>query len=584
MARLILEHPTMIRFRLCLVGLLLVSSGVHAFVPTYDSPKSRGSLELAAVTDTCDVAVFGGGFGGLYTALAIAREDKQLRQRGKKKKPLDIVLVEPTESFVFLPLLYDLTVGTATEAEVCPAYQELLEGSGVRHVRASLDSMAQQSSSAILKPASPQAPSELTYSSAVVAVGASPQSMLSSIPGALDYAQPFYTAEDAKLTRRLLARLEEEQQKGLPSPRIAIVGGGFGGVEMAACVQRKLPKASVTLLSRGAPMAGTRAEPLIQKALQKLGVVVEECSVEAIVKVDKNEDASEGRTQKQRVIVKRAPWGDNDDSSSSNPVDTSEPWDVVFWTAGSAPAQPVADGLEGLRKSDSGRLAVDSSLRCFACEEVQMTGESTEDVRTVKRLKMEQPAVWALGDCAEIVSLNDQPAVPKTAQAAMQQAEVVAFNLLAQLEGSSSSGKASSKQFQFQDLGSMLTLGGPNAALMAPAAGAFAPLFTPVLDTMGEALGFADKLLEATAGRSPVVEKFGLSPETLGLSLGSYGLGVESGGAPGTLAGTLTGAARRAVYAARMPTNRQRAVAGTSAAISTAAALAKEIATRNQEE
>lgn len=130
----------------------------------------------------------------------------------------------------------------------------------------------------------------------------------------------------------------------------------------------------------------------------------------------------------------------------------------------------------------------------------------------------------------------------------------------------------------------MLTLGGPNGALMAPRDGAFAPLFAPLLDTVGGALGFADKLLEATVGRSPVVEKFGLSPETLGLSLGSYGLGVESGAAPGTLAGTLTGAARRAVYAARMPTNRQRAVAATSAAISTAAALAKEASARKNQE
>ena len=129
----------------------------------------------------------------------------------------------------------------------------------------------------------------------------------------------------------------------------------------------------------------------------------------------------------------------------------------------------------------------------------------------------------------------------------------------------------------------MLTLGGPNAALMAPKEGAFAPLFSPLLDTVGTALGVADKVVEATLGQSPTAEKLGLTPETLGLSLGSYGIGVDSGAAPGTLAGTLTGAARRAVYAARMPTNRQRAVAATSAAISTAAALAKEAAARNQD-
>lgn len=533
-------------------------------------------------SDACDVAIFGGGFGGLYTALAISR---QAQQRGQS---LDIVLVEPSESFVFLPLLYDLTVGTATETEVCPDYRDLLAGTGVRQVKASLESFDAASntgSSAVLGPSSPQAPSRLNFQSAVVAVGASPERILASVPGALDFAQPFYTAADAKQTRRLLARLEDQATaattKGTSptrTSRVAIVGGGFGGVELAASVQRKLPSTSVTLLSRGAPMAGTRAEPLIHKALERLGVTVEMCSVEALSAgaVDSDKD----RPLNPRIVVKRKPYGD-DSASEASDSDT-EPWDAVLWTAGSAPAQPVSDGLEGLRKSDSGRLAIDSSLRCFACEEATGDNPPYDDERMVKRITLDQPAVWALGDCAEIVAVTDQPAVPRTAQAAMQQADVVAFNLLAQLEETSKNGKASCKQFQYQDLGSMLMLGGPNGALMAPKEGAFAPLFAPMLDTFSGALGFADKLIQATVERSPVVEKFGLDPATLGLSLGSYGLGVESGGAPGTLAGTLTGAARRAVYAARMPTNRQRAVAATSAAISTAAALAKEATARNQ--
>jgi hypothetical protein len=153
----------------------------------------------------------------------------------------------------------------------------------------------------------------------------------------------------------------------------------------------------------------------------------------------------------------------------------------------------------------------------------------------------------------------------------MQQADVVAFNVLSQLDGKENS----VKRFQYQDLGSMLTLGGPNGAIMAPKEGVFAPVFGPLLDTAGKAFGFADKVFEATVGRPPLVD-------TLGLSLGSYGIGVESGGAPGTLSGTLSGAARRAVYAVRMPTNRQRVVAVASAAISTAVSLAKEAQANNQ--
>jgi NADH:ubiquinone reductase (non-electrogenic) len=508
--------------------------------------------------DNCDVAIFGGGFGGLYTALAVSREAQ------RKGRNLDVVLVEPTDTFVFLPLLYDLTVGTATEAEVCPSYADLLRGTGVRHVRASLESL-QEDTRAELRPTnansnnnnntSSKAPDTCTllFSAAVVAVGASPASILASVPGASTYAQPFYTALDAKKTRRLLNRLEAKMEStatatGSYRPRVAVVGGGFGGVEMAASVQRRLSaQASVTLLSRGRPMAGTRAEPLVDKALRKLGVTVEDVSVEALEQGDDN-----------KVLVRRKKTG------SDELVEDDSPWDLVLWTAGSRPSDPVADGCIGLLPSQSGRLAVDPTLRCVWEKEREGA-----------------PRVWALGDCAEVVQRKDdsQPVFPKTAQVAMQQAETVASNILAELEVKGR--KAPAKAFDYQDLGSMLTLGGPNGAVLAPSDGTFAPIFAPLLDTFGGVLGVADEVLSAF-GRSPVIEELGLNPETLGLSLGSHGLGVDDGAAPGTLAGTLTGAARRTVYAVRMPTNQQRAVSLLSATISTAAALAKEASDRNK--
>jgi NADH dehydrogenase FAD-containing subunit len=63
---------------------------------------------LGATTVDCNFAIYGGGFGGLYAALTLAGSNPNL----------DIVLVEPSESFVFLPLLYNLTIGTATESYV----------------------------------------------------------------------------------------------------------------------------------------------------------------------------------------------------------------------------------------------------------------------------------------------------------------------------------------------------------------------------------------------------------------------------------------------------------------------------------
>jgi NADH:ubiquinone reductase (non-electrogenic) len=515
------------------------------------------------VTDNCDVAVFGGGFGGLYTALAVSRDAK------KKGKNLDVVLVEPTDTFVFLPLLYDLTVGTATESEVCPSYADLLRGTGVRHVRASLESLQEDKSAelVITKSTSIKAGAEasdtdtctLLFSAGVVAVGASPASILASVPGATDYAQAFYTAPDAKKTRKILNRLEEKMSSSDNyHPRIAVVGGGFGGVEMAASVQRRLStQASVTLLTRGRPMAGTRAEPLVERALKKLGVIVEECSVAALEPGSGADD--------NKVFVRRTKMG------SDEPVEDDSPWDVVFWTAGSKPSDPVSDGCQGLQPSPTGRLAVDPTLRCVWDKGMDRDGA---------------PSVWALGDCAEVVyllnqSTSSQTVFPKTAQVAMQMAETVAGNILAQLEVTQGRNSPVAKTFAYQDLGSMLTLGGPNGAVLAPSGGTFEPIFAPLLDTVGGVLGVADGLLSAFAGRSSVMKELGLSPETLGLSLGSHGLGVDDGAAPGTLAGTLTGAARRTVYAVRMPTNQQRAVSLLSATIYTAAALAKEASDRN---
>jgi NADH dehydrogenase FAD-containing subunit len=495
------------------------------------------------------------------------------RAASAARRKLDIVVVEPTETFVFLPLLYDFTVGTATELEVCPSYRDLLRGTNIRHVRASLESIqpcSTNSTTASFATATLKSmpgtttgmdwndTSILHFRTGVIAVGARP--MLETVPGALEYAQPFYTAFDAKRTRRLLNRLEEngEQQSSSPCPpRIAIIGGGYGGVELSASIQRRLQQknAEVWLFSRNPPMAGTRAEKFVDQALQKLGVKTQVCSVKRIEKTSDDKFALTRELNGEQV---------------------SSVFDVILWTAGSGPAEPVPHACHGLKISATGRLATDSTLRCLPSTTTSPS----------------QPCIWALGDCSEmdISSTARKPTVPKTAQAAMQQAEVVAHNVLQQFVDSTSK-CSSEKQFQYQDLGSMLTLGGPNGAILAPKEGStLAPVLTPLLSTMDEALSIGDQLFRSTVYTS--MEKIsGISPDTLGLSLGSHGLGAvpdksDGGGSSssssrinnGTLAGTIGGAARRAVYAIRMPTPQQRTVSFMSAAIATAAALAKEAA------
>lgn len=69
------------------------------------------------------IVVVGGGFGGLYTALQVS---KQFRD-----DEAEVVLIDPKDRFVFLPLLYELAVGTASAVEVAPSYSSLLNNSKV---------------------------------------------------------------------------------------------------------------------------------------------------------------------------------------------------------------------------------------------------------------------------------------------------------------------------------------------------------------------------------------------------------------------------------------------------------------------
>jgi NADH dehydrogenase len=523
---------------------------VVAFVPL--APPSKvawGSLDALPSDDKCDVAIFGGGFGGLYTALALSRE---ARSKGHR---LDVALVDPSDRFIFLPLLYDLVMGTASEAEVCPTYEELLEGTGIRHIRASFDKFVSRDLYSANVTDHDGDFGKLNFRAAVVSVGATPQSTLASIPGAAEYTQPFYTRQDAQETRLLLDNLEQRTRTGL-KPRVAIVGGGYGGVELAACVKRRLPKANVSLLTRGPPMKGTRAEPLVNKALSRLGINVDICGVGSVTPFESNE------LPHDRICVIRTAMNDE-----NSPISDDTPWDAVLWTAGSGPAYPVCNTMFGLKQVDgSGRLATDRTLRCLA-----------EDPSESSR----RPPVWALGDCSEILDDQSSFALPKTAQVAIQQADVVAANILSEIRGSKSF-----QSFQYQDLGSLLNLGGPNGAVVAPKDdSALAPLFITLLDTARIGLGFADEVL-AQVIKSPAGERTGLNPlvDNLNLSLGGYGLGVETGTAPGTLSGTLSGAARRAIYSIQMPTNKQRAKSAVLGALSTATALSKEIAQQFGEE
>ena len=68
------------------------------------------------------ICILGGGFGGLYTALYLANFS------WLKSGKCQITLVEPKDTFLFTPLLYEVLTGELQRWEIAPSYQKLLLG------------------------------------------------------------------------------------------------------------------------------------------------------------------------------------------------------------------------------------------------------------------------------------------------------------------------------------------------------------------------------------------------------------------------------------------------------------------------
>ncbi|MDP2332257.1 MAG: selenide, water dikinase SelD [Reyranella sp.] len=109
----------------------------------------------------------------------------------------------------------------------------------------------------------------VSYDLLSIDVGAAPS--LDAIPGAAEHATPVKPI--AELGRRWLAFVERMKDRHAPL-RVAVIGGGAGGVELSLAIDRRLrniaptAKIDVTLVTRGEILAGSAASA--QKAMRRI--------------------------------------------------------------------------------------------------------------------------------------------------------------------------------------------------------------------------------------------------------------------------------------------------------------------------
>jgi NADH dehydrogenase len=345
---------------------------------------------------TSKICILGGGFGGLYTALRLSQLPWE-----KGEKP-EIVLVDQGDRFIFLPLLYELLTGEMQTWEIAPPFEELLQGTGVRFYQGVVSGIDTEQKRVQL-----QDGPEIPYDRLVLALGG--ETPLDMVPGATSYAYPFRNLTDAYRLEERLRVLEESDADKI---RVAIVGAGYSGVELACKLADRLGKRGrLRLIEIGDQILRTSPEfnrQAATKALEAKQVFLDlETKVESI---GEDSISLEYKTQ----------------------VDTI-PVDLVIWTVGTRVATVVRT------------LNLKQNQRC------QITTTPTLQV-------LEHPEIFALGDLADCRDAEGQQ-VPATAQVAFQQADYTAWNIWASLTN------RPLLSFRYQQLGEMMALGKDNATL-----------------------------------------------------------------------------------------------------------------------
>ncbi len=348
------------------------------------------------MTSVPRICILGGGFGGLYTAL---RLNQLVWDNGQKP---EITLIDRQTSFVFTPLLYELITGEMQGWEIAPPFAELLKGTDIRFVQGSVDYVDKTQKSVTLEDGT-----ELEYDRLVLALGCETPS--ESVAGVKDYAIPFRSIQDAYKLDEQLRVLEASTTEKI---RIAIVGAGYSGVEVACKLADRLKaRGRVRLIqSRDTilPDAPKFNRDAALKALEQRGIWV-----------DLETTVSEITADSIGLIYK--------DQTDIIPVE------IVMWTVGNQ-VSPALSHF-GLPLNAQGKIT------------------TTDTLQVTDNLE-----IYALGDAAAILDSTNE-SIPSTAQVAFQQADFVAWNIWSSLTD------RPLLTFRYTNLGEMMTLGNDNAVL-----------------------------------------------------------------------------------------------------------------------
>ncbi|HEX2504403.1 MAG TPA: NAD(P)/FAD-dependent oxidoreductase [Miltoncostaeaceae bacterium] len=357
------------------------------------------------------VVIIGGGFGGLFTALALERAQR----RGGPE--LDVTLVHDSNAMVYTPFLPQAAGGTLEPRHVVVPLRGPLRRTAVL-VGAAVSHDAEARTIEFRSEAGDHR--SLPYDHLVAAPGSVSRTL--PVPGLKEAALGFKTvAEAIALRNQALKQLERAEAADDPQERAArltfvFVGGGYAGVEAMAEVEDLIRDAK-----RLHPaLEGDRARFVLVEATDAiLPEVGQRLSSYALRELDRR-----GIELRLGTTIADATGGGVTLSSGER-----IPCHTLVWTTGVRTHPTMA--MLGLPVDERGRARVDATTAVEG-----------------------RPGTWALGDSAAVPDpARPGMACPPTSQHAVRQARITAHNIIAAIQG------REPDRFTYRSLGVFVDLG-----------------------------------------------------------------------------------------------------------------------------
>jgi NADH dehydrogenase len=365
------------------------------------------------------IVVVGGGAGGLelVTKLGghLSRDD------------FDIILVDRNPTHIWKPLLHEVAAGSLDANLDEVGYRGHAYRWGYRYFDGALESIDRAAKQIVVAPIFDDDGSEvigrhrIRYDYLVLAVGSVSNDF--GTPGVREHCLSLESRADAdRFRRRLLNQCLRVSRQMVADPnadafaRVAIVGGGATGVELAAELYSAATalgyyglevfdekRLQVTLIEAGPRILPALPDKLAAAATEEL----EALGVRVLAGTQVTAATAEGIVTKSGETIGA---------------------DIMVWAAGVKGAEFLKD-IGGLETGRNNQLLVGPTL------------QTTRD-----------PAIFAIGDCAYYVPEGESKPIPPRAQAAHQMAATAYHNIRALIDGKPL------KHFVYHDKGSLVSL------------------------------------------------------------------------------------------------------------------------------